>query len=163
MNFQKFQLKWKVVKKFHKSQTANPALRKLSSLPPTHLSADKILLPLWNKYFLADIYRNIQAFALKVLQECSSWASRNVPVQMFFLTPNRNIFAGEFERFLAVLREHIIFNVSWVEIRKMNEFFEPTCISYALRLSARKLELKKKLWWCPLECVDAYKKVACPK
>ena len=26
----------------------------------------------------------------------------------------------------------------------MNEFFEPTCIYYALRLSARKLELKKK-------------------
>ena len=163
MNFQKFQLKWKVVKKFHKSQTANPALRKLFSLPPTHLSADKILLPLWNKYFLAEIYRNIQAFALKVLQECSSWASRNVPVQMFFLTPNRNIFAGEFERFLAVLREHIIFNVNWVEVRKMNEFFEPTCIYYALRLSARKLELKKKLWWCPLECVEAYKKVACRK
>ena len=54
----------------------------------------------------------MQAFALKVLQECSSWASRNGPVQMFFITPNRNIFAGEFEKFLAVLREHIIFNVN---------------------------------------------------
>ena len=33
----------------------------------------------------------------------------------------------------------------------------------ALRLSARKSEIKKKLWWCPLERVDGYKKVVCPK
>ena len=46
---------------------------------------------------------------------------------MFFLTPNRNnMFAGKFvksEKFLAVLLEHIIFNVKWVEIRKMSEIF----------------------------------------
>ena len=41
-------------------------------------------------------------------------ASRNGAVQMFFLTPNRKMFVGKFiklERFLAMLREHIIFNV----------------------------------------------------
>ena len=56
----------------------------------------------------------MQSFAFKVLQECSSRAPRNGAVQMFFLKPNRNMFAGKFvklERFLAVLREHIIFNV----------------------------------------------------
>ena len=45
---------------------------------------------------------------------------------MFFPTPNRNIFAGKFiklEIFLAVLREHIIFDVKWVEIGKMSEVF----------------------------------------
>ena len=46
---------------------------------------------------------------------------------MFFLTPNRsNMFAGKFvklERFLTVLRGHIIFNVKWLEIRKMSDFF----------------------------------------
>ena len=34
--------------------------------------------------------------------------------------------AGKFvkwERFLAVLREHIIFNVKWVEVRKKSEAF----------------------------------------
>ena len=56
---------------------------------------------LLNKNFLADLYRNIQTFALKMLQECSSWASRNVAVQMFFLTPNKNMFAGKFVRFLG--------------------------------------------------------------
>ena len=79
------------------------ALRKLFSPPPTHPPPNKILLRLWNKNFLTDIYRNIQTFAFKVLQECSSWASRN----LLFLTPNRNIFAGKFvksERFLAVFR-----------------------------------------------------------
>ena len=83
------------------------ALRKLFSLPPTNPPPNKILLRLWNKNFLTDIYRNIQTFAFKVLQECSSWASRNGAVQLFFLTPNRNMFAGKFvksERFLAVFR-----------------------------------------------------------
>ena len=37
----------------------------------------KTLLSLWNKRFLKEIYRNIQTFSFKVLQECSSWASRN--------------------------------------------------------------------------------------
>ena len=44
-----------------------------------------------------------------------NWVSRNGAVQMFFLTPNRNMFAEKFvkwERFLAVLREYIILNVT---------------------------------------------------
>ena len=110
------------------------ALRKLFSLPqsPLHHPSDKIMLPLWNKNFLTEIYRNIQTFAFKVLQEYSSLASRNDATQMFFLTPNRNMFAGIFvksERFLTMLREHIIFNVKWVEVRKMSEvFLERNCI-----------------------------------
>ena len=51
------------------------ALRKLFNLPPNK----SFLLP-WNKNFLTEIYRNIQI----VLQECSSWASRNGAVQVFF-------------------------------------------------------------------------------
>ena len=47
---------------------------------------------------------------------------------MFFLTPNRNMFAGKLviksERFLAVLREHIIFNelrfIKWVRFFERN-------------------------------------------
>ena len=61
-----------------------------------------------------------------MLQESSCWASGNGAVQMFFLTPNRNIFAGKFvngEEFLAVFWEHIIFNFKGVEIRKMSEVF----------------------------------------
>ena len=46
---------------------------------------------LWNKNVLSEIYRNIQTFAFKVLQQYSSWASRNGAVRMFFLTPKRNI------------------------------------------------------------------------
>ena len=125
MNFQKFQLKWKIVKRF-----ATPkqwaALRKLFRLPSTHPPPDKILLGLWNKKSLTGIYRNIQTFAFKVFQECSSWASRDGALQMFFLTPIRNMLAEKFlksKRVLAVLREHIIFNVKWVEVRKLSEAF----------------------------------------
>ena len=45
---------------------------------------------------------------------------------MFFLTPNRNMFTRKFvrsEKLLAVLREHIIFYVKLVEVRKMSEVF----------------------------------------
>ena len=92
------------------------ALRRLFSLhqTPTFSPSDKILLRVWNKNVFTETYRNIQTFAFKVLQECSSLASRNGTAQMFFLALNRNMFPGKFvrsERFLTVLREHIIFNV----------------------------------------------------
>ena len=38
----------------------------------------------------------MQAFAFKVLHECCTWVSRNGTVQMFFLTPKRNMFAEKF-------------------------------------------------------------------
>ena len=89
-------------------------LKKIIQLPLNAPPPDKILLRLWNKNFLTKICRNIPTFAFKVLQECSFWVSRNGAVQMFFLAPNRNMFAGKFvksERILAVLWEHIIFHV----------------------------------------------------
>ena len=125
MNFEKFQLKWKIVKHFTRSKQ-RAALRKLFSLPQSPIPSDKILLHLWNKIFFREIYRNIQTFAFKVLKESSSWASGNGAVQMIFLTPNRNIFAGKFvnwESFLAVFWEHVIFNFKRVEICKMSEVF----------------------------------------
>ena len=68
--------------------------------------------------FITKTYRNIQAFAFKVIQG---------PVQLFFLTPKKKkMLARKFvkgDRFLAVLREHVILNVEWVEICKMSEFF----------------------------------------
>ena len=77
------------------------------------LPRDRRFLPLWNKNYLTDIYRNIQTFAFQVLRECSSWASRNGAVQMFLYTLNRNKLAGKFvkrARFLFVLRKYIFSN-----------------------------------------------------
>ena len=130
MNLEKFQLKWKIVKHFMRLKQWT-ALRKLFSLPQPPIPPDKILLHLWNKNFFREIYRNIQTFAFKVLQESSSWASGNGAVKIIFLAPNRNIFAGKFgnwESFLAVFWEHVIFNFKRVEIRKMSEVFERNCI-----------------------------------
>ena len=68
-----------------------------------------------------------------MLQECSSWAPRNITapfLHMFFLASSRKMFAGKFtkrKRFLAMLREHIIFNVIEVEVHKMR-FFEQTVL-----------------------------------
>ena len=76
--------------------------------------------------FLREIYRNVLPFAFEGLQESSSWMSGNGLVQMFFLTPNRNMFAGKFvdwECFSALFWRHIIFNFKTVEICKMSEVF----------------------------------------
>ena len=123
LNFQKFQFKLNIAKHFTRPKHW-AALRKLFSLHSPPIPPDKTLLRLWNKNFLKEIYRNIHTFAFKVLEECSSWVFD--PLQIFFLTPNRNMFAGKFvkwERFLIVFREHIIFNIKWVEVHKISEMF----------------------------------------
>ena len=100
-------------KTFYVAQKAS-RLKEIVQPPPTHSAPGKILLRLWNKNFPTVIYRNIETFAFKVLQQFSSWASRNGAMQMFFLTLNRNMLAGKFvksERCSAVLREYIISNV----------------------------------------------------
>ena len=42
---------------------------------------------------------------------------------MFFLTRDRNMFAGKSKSFLAVLREHVTFNVMQAEVQKISEVF----------------------------------------
>ena len=108
---------------FYEAQTVRQ-LHEIIQPSPNSPPSNKILLRLWNKHFLTEIYRNIQTFAFKVPQECSSWVSINEAMQMSFMTPNRNMSAGKFlksERFLAALWDHIIFNVKRVEVHKMNE------------------------------------------
>ena len=155
MNFQKFPLKWKIVKHFTRPKP-RVALKKLFRLHhPAPTPPDENLLSLWNKIFLKEIYRNIQTFAFKVLLECSSWACRNGAVW------HHQMFAGKFlkwKMFLAVLREHILFNVELVEVGKMIDVFwvklyckisDNFCYSFlALILYARKYEIiKNKLWY----------------
>ena len=71
-------------KTFGEGQTANCVKKIIKPLYHPSPEPDKILLRLWNKYFLTEIYRNIQTFAFEVLQEYSSWTSKNDAVQMFF-------------------------------------------------------------------------------
>ena len=52
--------------------------------PTFPIPPDQILLRLWNKTFLREIYRNMQTFAFKVFQECSPCGSRNVQCKCFF-------------------------------------------------------------------------------
>ena len=113
---------WKTL---YEVQTAS-CLKEIFQPPPTLSSPDKILLCLWNKNSITEIYRNIEAFTFKVFQECGSWASRNDAAQMLFLTPNRNMFAGKFvkpERVLGVLLEQFVVNVKLVEISKISKVF----------------------------------------
>ena len=75
---------------------------------------DKSFLLLWNKGFLMEIYKNIQTFAFEVLRKCSSWASRNDAVQMFFSDTNQKQFAGK---------------LSELRFAKWARFFEGICIA----------------------------------
>ena len=67
LNFQKFQLKWKIVKHFTRSKQ-HAALRKLLSLHPLLIPPAKILLRLWKNIFLrryTEIYRHLLSKCLK--------------------------------------------------------------------------------------------------
>ena len=125
-------------KTLHEVQTASH-LKEVIQSPPNLHPSDKTLLRLWNKNFLTEIYRNIKTFAIKVLQECGSWESRNGAVQIFFLTPKRNMCAPKIaksERFSAVLLEHINFNVKCVEVRLKRVIFF-TSFFFGLETSRR--------------------------
>ena len=82
-------------------------LKEIIQPPP-----DESFLRLSNKNVWTGIYRDIQTFAFQVLWECSSWASRNGAVQMFFLTQPKIMF-------LAVFWEYIFYNAEWVVVCKM--------------------------------------------
>ena len=118
VEFPKVSIKIKNYKAIYEVQTVS-CLKKIIQPPPNPTPhqikfLEQDLERVWNKNFLAEIYRNIQTFAFKVLQEYDAWASKNGAVQMLFLTPNTNIFSGKFvksKRVLAVLREHIVFDV----------------------------------------------------
>ena len=109
-------LKFKLSEKFQRFNIINgAALRKLFSLPSTYSPPDKILLRVWKKIFLIEIYRNIFLFG----------ARNNICIAPF-LTPNRNMFSGKFlksERVVSVLQENIVLSVKVVEICKMSEVF----------------------------------------
>ena len=94
LEFQKISIKMKNCKPFYEVQTASclkdinrppPNPQPTTPPPPSPSSpSDKILVRLWKKNVLMEIYRNIQTFAFRVLQKCSSFASRNGAAQMFF-------------------------------------------------------------------------------
>ena len=62
----------------------------------------EVIQPTTRLKLLTDIYGNIQTFASPVFRECSSWASRNGAVQIFFLTPTRNMFAGKCLKWVGI-------------------------------------------------------------
>ena len=63
---------------YYETQTTIRLKNVIQSSPTPHpFPLDKIMLLLWNKKFITEMYRNMQNFAFNVLQEYSSWASRN--------------------------------------------------------------------------------------
>ena len=154
----KISMKMKHRKTFYEAQTASRIWEVIAPLPHPCHQPDKILLRLCNKNSIMEMYRNMHTFIFKVLEECSSWASRNDAVQMFYLAPKSKMLAGKFvkwERFLVALWKHDIFNVKLVDILKMRGGFRANlyckmselCRSFllALRHSARKLKKWRKL------------------
>ena len=128
--FPKISIKMKNWKTFYQVQTAIRFKEIIQPLPNPP-SSDKILLRFWNRSFLTEICRNEQTFAFKGLQECGSWASINDAVQIFFLTPNGNMFAGKFLKsgLSWLCCGSILFSMS-SELRSVKwvRFFEQNCI-----------------------------------
>ena len=82
---------------FYKAQTAS-YLKEIIQPPrnPQPTPHQMKSYYVFGKKVFMEIYSNIQTFGFKMLQKCSSSASRNGAAQMFFLTTNRNMFAGKF-------------------------------------------------------------------
>ena len=111
--------------------------------------------------FVEKIYRNIQTFALQVLQQYNSWASRNGAVSIFYLTSTRNMFVGKLlkrARCLVFLRSifftimsdsRLIKSVRFFEqiyILKWVIFFASFCWLWDSLLENLKLKEKLQIW-----------------
>ena len=105
-------------------------LRKSFCVTPNDPSLDKILLRLWNKISLTGIYRNIQTFAFKELEECSSWASRNGAVQMFFWHQTEACFLENLKQNnICLYCGNILFSTSnELKFVKWVRFFKRNCL-----------------------------------
>ena len=116
-------------KTFYETQTTS-FLKEIIQ-PPPRRQPDKILLRLRNKHFLTEIYRNIQTFTFKELQECISWVSKNGLVQMFFLTPNKKYLLENLqsEKGFWLCSGSILFSIpSELRLVKSVRFFKRNCI-----------------------------------
>ena len=80
----------KSCKTFYETQIASPTREIIQPSPNKPLS-DKMLLRLWNKKFLTEIYRNLPTFSFEALQKRSSLVSRDSAVHIFSLNPCRNM------------------------------------------------------------------------
>ena len=82
-------------KTFCEDQTAIRVKEIIKPLYHPSPEPEKILLRLWNRYFLTEIYRYIQTFAFKVLEELVLWGQKMMQYKCF-LTPNRKTLTGKF-------------------------------------------------------------------
>ena len=113
LNFKEYQLKRKIVKRFTRPKQ-QAALRKLFSLPPTHLYQIKSYYISGTKMFLRKYTEICRHLRSKCFKNAVLGRQEIVKCKCFCLTPNRNMLAGKSvksERFLVVLLEHIIFNI----------------------------------------------------
>ena len=136
VEFPKIPIKMKNCKTFHEVQTASRLKEIIQSLPnltcPPPQKNIKSYYVSGTETFLrryTEIFRHIQRYTDISLQSASrmqflgikKWCSANV-----FSDIKQRKFAGKlvkWEEYLALLREHIIFSVKWVEVRKVSEGF----------------------------------------
>ena len=164
VEFPKISFKMKNCKTFYGVQTMS-RLKEIIQPPsaphplPTPPSC-KILLLFGTKVFLPRYTE--QSFASKMVQECIFWASEiclleNWQIHKGFLLCCGGILFSmsselRFVKWLSIFERLCI--VKWVI------FVTSVCWFWYFLLE--NLKFKKKLW-CPLERLDEYKKVVCPK
>ena len=154
--------KTKNCKTFYESQTGSP-ISILFSLPPNHNQQINSYFVSGTKIFLrryTEIYRHFLSKCFK-----NGVLGRQEMVQCKFFSDPKQKHVWWKRLNLAVLREYIIFNVKWVEVRKMSEVFERNCIvkwviffaSFCWLWDFLLENLILKKLWCPLEHLNEYK------
>ena len=131
VEYLKKSIKMKNCRTFYEAQTASRPSGNHSASPNQikcyYVSGTRIFLQR-----CTEIYRYIEKYtAFKVLQECSSWASRNDTVQMFFWHQTEKCWPENLssEKGLWLRCESILFSVS-SELRFLRwvRFFERNCV-----------------------------------
>ena len=129
MNSQKFSLKWKIVKHFIRPKQ-QATWKKLLSLPQTHPHQTKSCYFSGTKVFLQRYTETYRHLLSKCFKDAVPGRQEMVQYNFFSDTKQKHVFWKTFKvrKAFGFLREHIIFNVKWVNFRKMSEVFEKNSI-----------------------------------
>ena len=117
VKFSKISIKIKIVKHFS-SPKQWTALRNLFSLPPSHFSPSTTRTNLTTsrkQFFFKEIYRNRHLLSTCFKNVVLGRQEMVLYKYFFWYHSEKCLLENLSERFLAVFREHIIFNVKWVK------------------------------------------------
>ena len=123
VEFPKISIEMKNCKTFYEGQAASRVKEIIQPLHHPSSQPDKIFYVSGTKVFLRRYKEKYKHLLSKGFKNTVLGRQEMMQCKCFSNTKQKNAGWKIWEKFLAVLREHIIFNVKWVEVQKMSEVF----------------------------------------